>query len=73
MNIYINTILNKKNYKIDRKSGGSNPRSPTEKAKQKYRGVFDIQKSENKTSSGEIGFDVRPQVPKWDRNSCPDE
>ena len=27
--------------------------------KQKYRGVFEIQKSGDKTSSGEIGLDIR--------------
>ena len=30
-----------------------------EGAKEKYRGVFEIQKSRDKTSSGEIGFDIR--------------
>ena len=30
-----------------------------EKAKEKYRGVFEIQKSGDKTSSGEIGLDIR--------------
>ena len=29
------------------------------KAKEKYRGVFEIQKSGDKTSSGEIGLDIR--------------
>ena len=29
------------------------------KAKQKYRGMFGTQKSGNKTSSGEIGLDIR--------------
>ena len=29
------------------------------KAKEKYRGMFEIQKSGNKTSSGEIGLDIR--------------
>ena len=29
------------------------------KAKEKYRGMFEIQKSEDKTSSGEIGLDIR--------------
>ena len=28
-------------------------------AKQKYRGIFEIQKSGNKTSSGEIGLNIR--------------
>ena len=28
-------------------------------AKEKYRGMFEIQKSGNKTSSGEIGLDIR--------------
>ena len=28
-------------------------------AKEKYRGVFEIQKSGDKTSSGEIGLDIR--------------
>ena len=28
-------------------------------AKQKYRGVFETQKSENKTSTGDIGLDIR--------------
>ena len=29
------------------------------KAKEKYQGVFEIQKSGDKTSSGEIGLDIR--------------
>ena len=29
------------------------------KAKEKYRGIFEIQKSGDKTSSGEIGLDIR--------------
>ena len=29
------------------------------KAKEKYRGVFEFQKSGDKTSSGEIGLDIR--------------
>ena len=29
------------------------------KAKQKYRGLFETQKSVNKTSSGDIGLDIR--------------
>ena len=28
-------------------------------AKEKYRGVFEIQRSGDETSSGEIGFDIR--------------
>ena len=32
---------------------------PSSKAKEKYRGVFEIQKSGDKTSSGEIGLDIR--------------
>ena len=32
---------------------------PLIKAKEKYRGVFEIQKSGDKTSSGEIGLDIR--------------
>ena len=28
------------------------------KAKEKYRGMFEIQKSGDKTSSGEIGLDI---------------
>ena len=31
----------------------------TSEAKEKYRGVFEIQKSGDKTSSGEIGLDIR--------------
>ena len=31
-------------------------------AKEKYRGVFEIQKSGDKTSSGEIGLDIRTHV-----------
>ena len=31
----------------------------TDQAKEKYRGVFEIQKSGDKTSSGEIGLDIR--------------
>ena len=30
-----------------------------DKAKEKYRGVFEIQRSGDKTSSGEIGLDIR--------------
>ena len=30
-----------------------------EGAKEKYRGVFEIQKSGDKTSTGEIGLDIR--------------
>ena len=30
-----------------------------QKAKEKYRGMFEIQKSGDKTSSGEIGLDIR--------------
>ena len=33
--------------------------SPTKDAKEKYRGVFEIQRSGDKTSSGEIGLDIR--------------
>ena len=32
---------------------------PHLKAKEKYRGVFEIQRSGDKTSSGEIGLDIR--------------
>ena len=42
-------------------------------AKEKYRGVFEIQKSGDKTSSGEIGLDIRTHVQKWDRTRCPEE
>ena len=31
----------------------------SDKAKEKYRGMFEIQKSGDKTSSGEIGLDIR--------------
>ena len=31
-------------------------------AKEKYRGMFEIQKSGDKTSSGEIGLDIRPHA-----------
>ena len=31
----------------------------SKKAKKKYRGMFETQKSGNKTSSGEIGVDIR--------------
>ena len=31
----------------------------TYEAKEKYRGVFEIQRSGDKTSSGEIGLDIR--------------
>ena len=31
----------------------------TPKAKEKYRGIFEIEKSRDKTSSGEIGLDIR--------------
>ena len=44
------------------------------KTKQKYRGMFETQKSGNKTSSGEIGLDIENmQVPKSDRTRCPEE
>ena len=33
--------------------------SPSQGAKEKYRGMFETQKSGNKTSSGEIGLDIR--------------
>ena len=32
------------------------------KAKEKYRGVFEIQRTGDKTSSGEIGLDIRTHV-----------
>ena len=32
---------------------------PLFEAKEKYRGVFEIQRSRDKTSSGEIGLDIR--------------
>ena len=40
-----------------------------------YRGMFEIQKSGDKTGSGEIGLDIKKnmQVPKWDRTRCPEE
>ena len=31
----------------------------SDEAKEKYRGIFEIQKSGDKTSSGEIGLDIR--------------
>ena len=31
-------------------------------AKEKYRGVFEIQRSGDKTSSGEIGLDIRTRA-----------
>ena len=38
-------------------------------AKEKYRGMFETQKSRNKTSSGEIGLDIRTHAsPKVGRN-----
>ena len=36
-----------------------NTRSFHKEAKEKYRGMFEIQKSGDKTSSGEIGLDIR--------------
>ena len=43
-------------------------------AKEKYRGMFEIQKSGDKKSSGEIGLDIEHmQVPKWDMTRCPEE
>ena len=40
-------------------------------AKEKYRGVFEIQKSWDKTSSGEIGLDIRTHAsPKMDSLEC---
>ena len=36
-------------------------------AKEKYRGVFEIQKSGDKTSSGEIGLDIRSKIEKVPR------
>ena len=38
-------------------------------AKEKYRGVFKIQKSGDKTSSGEIGLDIRTHASPKD--TCP--
>ena len=35
------------------------PFEAKKKKKQKYRGVFETQKSGNKTSSGEIGLNIR--------------
>ena len=32
------------------------------KQKQKYRGMFETQKSRNKTSSGDIGLNIRPKT-----------
>ena len=38
-------------------------------AKEKYQGMFETQKSRNKTSSGEIGLDIRTNAsPKVGRN-----
>ena len=46
----------------------------TKEAKEKYRGMFETQKSGNKISSGEIGLDIRTHVsPKVDRTRCPEE
>ena len=36
-----------------------NEKTELHKAKEKYRGVFEIQRSGDKTSSGEIGLDIR--------------
>ena len=44
------------------------------KAKEKYRGMFEIQKSRDKTSSGEIGLDIRTHAsPKVGQDRCPEE
>ena len=44
------------------------------KANQKYRGMFETQKSLNKTSSREIGLNITTYaIPKWDRTRCPEE
>ena len=41
-------------------------------AKQKYRGIFETQKSGNKTSSGEIGLDIRTHAsPKVGQDQIP--
>ena len=40
-------------------NGDAYPVAISEKAKEKYRGMFEIQKSRDKTSSGEIGLDIR--------------
>ena len=38
----------------------------SEEQKQKYRGMFETQKSRNKTSSGDIGLNIRTLAsPKW--------
>ena len=44
--------------------------------KQKYRRMFETQKSGNKTSSGGeklVSALEHLQVPKWDRTMCPEE
>ena len=46
----------------------------TVKQKQKYRGMFETQKSRSKTISGDIGLNIRTLAsPKWDRTRCPEE
>ena len=45
--MYVNITFSRHTYKA------------THKQKQKYRGMFEIQKSGNKTSSGDIGLNVR--------------
>ena len=52
-NIYV------KHLRDNSKSASTKRRNILWKAKEKYRGVFEIQKSGDKTSSGEIGLDIR--------------
>ena len=51
--------MNKHTESIAKSNTGPPPASIIFKAKEKYRGVFEIQKSGDKTSSGEIGLDIR--------------
>ena len=44
------------------------------KQKQKYRGMFETQKSGNKTSSGDIGLNIRTLAsPKVEQSRCPEK
>ena len=45
--------------RLRNRGGGSASPSVCHKAKEKYRGVFEIQRSGDKTSPGEIGLDIR--------------
>ena len=58
--LYSETIKHKFQSSITlREDFGVDEKKLPSKAKEKYRGMFEIQKSGDKTSSGEIGLDIR--------------